>query len=314
MVAFRLQSLCHPVRSVAESLVPLTILDLRDRLHAGVHPFPASSPLIRPARSAMSASSQPDNAPLSHRDTDVPGLVVELARLDRLPCPCRALRLPEAISSSRVWLNERGDERKSRPALLALSHHQHVGTMRTVPSAVGDPSNTSLFILCGVLFSLACCRRPFLLRPDARPPRHGANFDIPALTPLAGRRRRRLSRRCASGPCFNLGGVSPRRSAFRTARERRYSRRFWPAARSRRSRSAAPRTGWTGAYVMVACGIAGSWSCLAMSVFDCEQSPGSLMRSPPASATVLFPIYALERRAMPTTLAAPTNMWRFHPG
>jgi len=203
-----------------------------------------------------------------------------------------------AISGSYLviesWLNERVTN-ENRGMLFSLylitTMVGTIGGQYLVP--LGDPTNSSLFILCGVLFSLALL--PTALSSSAMPaPPAQANFDLPGLyrrSPvavvgafLAG---------AMSGAWLNLGGVFTQKIGLSTAEGATLLAAL--LAGSAISQIPIGRTSdrIDRRIVMVGCGIVGIVSCLAMVAFV-GSSPLVLYVIAAFVGSVLFPIYALN--------------------
>jgi MFS family permease len=215
-----------------------------------------------------------------------------------------------AISGSYLviesWLNERVTN-ENRGMLFSLylitTMVGTIGGQYLVP--LGDPTNSSLFILCGVLFSLALL--PTALSSSAMPaPPAQANFDVPGLyrrSPvavvgafLAG---------AMSGAWLNLGGVFTQKIGLSTAEGATLLAAL--LAGSAISQIPIGRTSdrIDRRIVMVGCGIVGVVSCLAMVAFV-GSSPLVLYIIAAFVGSVLFPIYALNV-AHANDLAAPNE-------
>jgi MFS family permease len=203
-----------------------------------------------------------------------------------------------AISGSYLviesWLNERVTN-ENRGMLFSLylitTMVGTIGGQYLVP--LGDPTNSSLFILCGVLFSLALL--PTALSSSAMPaPPAQAKFDVPGLyrrSPvavvgafLAG---------AMSGAWLNLGGVFTQKIGLSTAEGATLLAAL--LAGSAISQIPIGRTSdrIDRRIVMVGCGIVGVASCLAMVAFV-GSSPLVLYVIAAFVGSVLFPIYALN--------------------
>lgn len=203
-----------------------------------------------------------------------------------------------AISGSYLviesWLNERVTN-ENRGMLFSLylitTMVGTIGGQYLVP--LGDPTNSSLFILCGVLFSLALL--PTALSSSAMPaPPAQAKFDVPGLyrrSPvavvgafLAG---------AMSGAWLNLGGVFTQKIGLSTAEGATLLAAL--LAGSAISQIPIGRTSdrIDRRIVMVGCGIVGIVSCLAMVAFV-GSSPLVLYVIAAFVGSVLFPIYALN--------------------
>ncbi len=203
-----------------------------------------------------------------------------------------------AISGSYLviesWLNERVTN-ENRGMLFSLylitTMLGTIGGQYLVP--LGDPTNSSLFILCGVLFSLALL--PTALSSSAMPaPPTQAKFDVPGLyrrSPvavvgafLAG---------AMSGAWLNLGGVFTQKIGLSTAEGATLLAAL--LAGSAVSQIPIGRTSdrMDRRIVMVGCGIVGVISCLAMVTFV-GAGPLVLYVIAAFVGSVLFPIYALN--------------------
>ncbi|WP_426233116.1 MFS transporter [Pararhizobium sp. DWP3-4] len=203
-----------------------------------------------------------------------------------------------AISGSYLviesWLNEQVTN-ENRGMLFSLylitTMVGTIGGQYLVP--LGDPTNSSLFILCGVLFSLALL--PTALSSSAMPaPPAQANFDVPGLyrrSPvavvgafLAG---------AMSGAWLNLGGVFTQKIGLSTAEGATLLAAL--LAGSAISQIPIGRTSdrIDRRIVMVGCGIVGVVSCLTMVAFV-GSSPLVLYVIAAFVGSVLFPIYALN--------------------
>ena len=203
-----------------------------------------------------------------------------------------------AISGSYLviesWLNERVTN-ENRGMLFSLylitTMVGTIGGQYLVP--LGDPTNSSLFILCGVLFSLALL--PTALSSSAMPaPPAQAKFDVLGLyrrSPvavvgafLAG---------AMSGAWLNLGGVFTQKIGLSTAEGATLLAAL--LAGSAISQIPIGRTSdrIDRRIVMVGCGIVGIVSCLAMVAFV-GSSPLVLYVIAAFVGSVLFPIYALN--------------------
>lgn len=203
-----------------------------------------------------------------------------------------------AISGSYLviesWLNERVTN-ENRGMLFSLylitTMLGTIGGQYLVP--LGDPTNSSLFILCGVLFSLALL--PTALSSSAMPaPPAQAKFDVPGLyrrSPvavvgafLAG---------AMSGAWLNLGGVFTQKIGLSTAEGATLLAAL--LAGSAVSQIPIGRTSdrMDRRIVMVGCGIVGVISCVAMVAFV-GAGPLVLYVIAAFVGSVLFPIYALN--------------------
>jgi len=203
-----------------------------------------------------------------------------------------------AISGSYLviesWLNERVTN-ENRGMLfsfyLITTMVGTIGGQYLVP--LGDPTNSSLFILCGVLFSLALL--PTALSSSAMPaPPVQANFDVPGLfrrSPvavvgafLAG---------AMSGAWLNLGGVFTQKIGLSTAEGATLLAALLTGSAISQIPIGRTSDRMDRRIVMVGCGIVGVISCLAMVVFV-GSSPLVLYVIAAFVGSVLFPIYALN--------------------
>ncbi|RVI50693.1 MFS transporter, partial [Sinorhizobium meliloti] len=178
MVAFGLQSYVIPVRSVAESWSTLTISIFATGYTLGF----TLSCIVTPKFVLRVGHVRVFTALITLLSIAILmcGLVVDW----RAWIGFRAVS-GFAIAGSYLviesWLNERVTN-ENRGLLFSLylitTMVGTIGGQYLVP--LGDPSNTSLFILCGVLFSLALLPTALSSSPMPAPPAR-ANFDIPAL-------------------------------------------------------------------------------------------------------------------------------------
>ncbi|WEZ83973.1 MFS transporter [Rhizobium sp. 32-5/1] len=203
-----------------------------------------------------------------------------------------------AISGSYLviesWLNEKVTN-ENRGALFSLylitTMLGTIGGQYLVP--LGDPTNSSLFILCGVIFSLALLPTALSSSPLPAPPAQ-AKFDLPGLyrrSPvavvgafLAG---------AMSGAWLNLGGVFTQKVGLSTAEGATLlaSLLFGSAISQIPIGRASDKIDRR--IVMVGCGIVGVASCLAM-VALIGSSAVVLYITAAFVGSVLFPIYALN--------------------
>lgn len=192
------------------------------------------------------------------------------------------------------WLNERAtnDNRGSLFSVyLITTMIGTIGGQYLVP--LGDPANSSLFILCGVIFSLALLPTALSSLPLPAPPTQ-AKFDLPGLyrrSPvavvgafLAG---------ALSGAWLNLGGVFTQKIGLSTAEGATLlaSLLFGSAISQIPIGRASDRMDRR--IVMVACGIVGVASCLAM-VMLIGSGAVVLYIAAAFVGSVLFPVYALN--------------------
>ncbi|PJR14719.1 MFS transporter [Sinorhizobium meliloti] len=291
MVAFGLQSYVIPVRSVAESWSTLTISIFATGYTLGF----TLSCIVTPKFVLRVGHVRVFTALITLLSIAILmcGLVVDW----RAWIGFRAVS-GFAIAGSYLviesWLNERvtNDNRGLLFSLyLITSMVGTIGGQYLVP--LGDPSNTSLFILCGVLFSLALLPTALSSSPMPAPPAR-ANFDIPALyrrSPvavvggfLAG---------ALSGAWLNLGGVFTQKIGLSTGEGATLLASLLAGSAISQVPIGRASDRMDRRIVMVACGIAGVVSCLAMSV-SIASSPPVLYALAACIGTVLFPIYALN--------------------
>lgn len=204
------------------------------------------------------------------------------------------------------WLNERVTN-ENRGMLFSLyliiSMVGTIGGQYLVP--LGDPGNTSLFILCGVLFSLALL--PTALSTSAMPaPPAQANFD------LAGLFRRSLVAvvgaflaGAMSGAWLNLGAVFTQKIGLSTGQGATLLAALLAGSAISQIPIGRASDRMDRRLVMVGCGIAGIISCLTMVVFV-GAGPLVLYLIAALVGSVLFPIYALNV-AHANDLAQPTE-------
>lgn len=192
------------------------------------------------------------------------------------------------------WLNERVTNENRGMLFSVYLITGMVGTIGgqyLVP--LGDPTNTSLFILCGVLFSLALL--PTALSSSAMPaPPAQAKFDVPGLfrrSPvavvgafLAG---------AISGAWLNLGGVFTQKVGLSTTEGATLLAALLAGSAISQIPIGRASDRMDRRLVMVACGIVGIVSCLAMVVFV-GSSPLVLYIIAAFVGSVMFPIYALN--------------------
>ncbi len=192
------------------------------------------------------------------------------------------------------WLNERVTN-ENRGMLFSLylitTMVGTIGGQYLVP--LGDPTNSSLFILCGVLFSLALL--PTALSSSAMPaPPAQANFDVPGLyrrSPvavvgafLAG---------AMSGAWLNLGGVFTQKIGLSTAEGATLLAALLAGSAISQIPIGRASDRIDRRIVMVGCGLVGVVSCLTMVAFV-GASPLVLYIIAAFVGSVLFPIYALN--------------------
>ncbi len=291
MVAFGLQSYVIPVRSVAENWSTMTVSVIATGYTVGF----TLSCIITPKFVLRVGHVRVFTALITLLSIAILlcGLVVDW----RLWIVFRAIS-GFAISGSYLviesWLNERVTN-ENRGMLFSLylitTMVGTIGGQYMVP--LGDPTNTSLFILCGVLFSLALL--PTALSSSAMPaPPAQARFDIPGLfrrSPvavvggfLAG---------ALSGAWLNLGGVFTQKIGLSTAEGATLLASLLTGSAISQIPIGRASDRIDRRIVMVGCGIVGTISCLVMSA-SIGSSPTVLYVIAAFVGSVLFPIYALN--------------------
>jgi len=166
-----------------------------------------------------------------------------------------------------------------------------IGGQYLVP--LGDPSNTSLFILCGIIFSVALLPTALTSSPLPAPPTQ-ARFNVPALyrrSPvavvgafLAG---------ALSGAWLNLGGVFTQRTGLSTAEGATLLASVLVGSALSQIPIGRASDRMDRRLVMVACGAVGTVSCLVMAMVS--GGPAALLYVVAAFVgSVIFPIYALN--------------------
>ncbi|ASY62124.1 MFS family transporter protein [Sinorhizobium sojae CCBAU 05684] len=192
------------------------------------------------------------------------------------------------------WLNERVTN-ENRGLLFSLYLiTTMIGTIAgqyLVP--LGDPTNTSLFILCGVLFSLALLPTALSSSPMPAAPTQ-ANFDLRALfhrSPvavvggfLAG---------ALSGAWLNLGGVFTQKIGLSTSEGATLLAAVLAGSALSQIPIGRASDRMDRRIVMVACGVFGVLSCLAMAL-AIGGGAWILYALAGCVGMVLFPIYALN--------------------
>ena len=222
-----------------------------------------------------------------------------------------------AISGSYLviesWLNERVTN-ENRGMLFSLylitTMVGTIGGQYLVP--LGDPTEfVAVHSVWRAVFAGAPANGAILVR-DARPAGTGQIRCAGALSPLAGRRRRRVSRRRnVRSLAQSRRRLHPEDRPFHRGGRNAAGCRCLLAAPSRRSRSGEPPTRWTGV---------SSWSAVASSASSLASPWSALVGSSPL---VLYVIAAFvgsvlfrfmrSTSPMPTILPGPTNMSRFPP-
>jgi MFS family permease len=198
-----------------------------------------------------------------------------------------------AISGSYLiiesWLNEKvtNENRGSVFSIyLITTMVGTIGGQYLVP--LGDPSNTTLFILCGIIFSVALLPTALTSSPLPAAPTQ-VRFNVPTLyrrSPvavvgafLAG---------ALSGAWLNLGGVFTQRSGLTTAEGATLLASVLIGSSLSQASDRMDRR-----LVMVACGAAGTVSCLVMALVT-GGPPVLLYIVAACVGSVIFPIYALN--------------------
>ncbi|MDO9418003.1 MFS transporter [Pararhizobium sp.] len=203
-----------------------------------------------------------------------------------------------AISGSYMiiesWLNEKVTN-ENRGTLFSVylitTMIGTIGGQYLVP--LGDPSNTSLFVLCGVIFSLALLPTTLSSSPMPAPPTE-AKFDLPGLyrrSPVAAVGA--FLAGALSGAWLNLGGVFTQKVGLSTAEGATLLAAVLGGSAISQIPIGRASDKMDRRIVMVFCGIVGVLSCVAM-VFAIGQSAVVLYIVAAFVGSVLFPIYALN--------------------
>ncbi|MBW0364931.1 MFS transporter [Ensifer adhaerens] len=291
MVGFGLQSYVIPVRSVAENWSTLTVSVIATGYTVGF----TLSCVVTPKFVLRVGHVRVFTALITLLSIAILlcGLIVDW----RLWTVFRAIA-GFAISGSYLviesWLNERVTN-ENRGLLFSLylitTMVGTIGGQYMVP--LGDPTNTSLFMLCSVLFSLALLPTALSSSPMPAPPAQ-AKFDIPALfrrSPvavvggfLAG---------ALSGAWLNLGGVFTQKIGLSTAQGATLLASLLTGSALSQIPIGRLSDKIDRRIVMVGCGIVGVISCLVMSASIGSQ-PAVLYIIAALVGSVLFPIYALN--------------------
>lgn len=291
MVAFGLQSYVIPVRSVAEGWSTQTISMIATGYTIGF----TLSCVVTPRFIAV----------VGHVRVFV--ALITLLAIAILACALlvdwRAWMLLRAVSGFAIagsyliiesWLNERvtNENRGSVFSIyLITTMVGTIGGQYLVP--LGDPSNTSLFILCGIIFSVALLPTALTSSPlPAAPTR--VRFDLKGLyrrSPvavvgafLAG---------AMAGAWLNLGGVFTQQSGLSTAQGATLLAAVLIGSAVSQIPIGRASDRMDRRLVMVFCGIAGTVSCLAMMIAT-GSTPVLLYIFAACVGSVLFPIYALN--------------------
>jgi len=192
------------------------------------------------------------------------------------------------------WLNERvtNDNRATIFSVYMVTCLVgSIGGQYLVP--LGDPKTTFLFILCGVIFSLAML--PTALSTAKSPtPIQEAKFDLPKLyrlSPIAFIGS--LLSGALSGTWNSLGGVYTQKIGMNTAQGATLLACVLAGGAISQMPIGRISDMIDRRIVMIVCGIIGVLSCIAMALFDLN-SPTALYISTFFAGTVLYPIYAIN--------------------
>ncbi|QRM54777.1 MFS transporter [Sinorhizobium sp. BG8] len=291
MVAFGLQSYVVPVRSVAEGWSTQTISLIATGYTVGF----TLSCIVTPRFVLMVGHVRVFVALITLLSIGILlcGLVVDW----------RAWMLFRTVSGFAIagsyliiesWLNERVTNENRGSVFSIYLIATMVGTIMgqyLVP--IGDPSNTSLFILCGVIFSISLLPTALSSSPLPAPPRQ-ASFRLAALyrrSPvavvgafLAG---------ALSGAWLNLGGVFTQRTGLTTAQGATLLAAVLIGSALSQIPIGRASDRMDRRLVMVFCGIIGTASCIAMT-FSTGAEPLHLYLIAACIGSVIFPIYALN--------------------
>ena len=291
MVAFGLQSYVVPVRAVAEGWSTQTISMIATGYTIGF----TLSCIVTPKFILL----------VGHVRVFV--ALITLLAVGILLCALivdwRAWMLFRAISGFAIsgsyliiesWLNERvtNENRGSVFSIyLITTMVGTIGGQYLVP--LGDPSNTTLFILCGIIFSIALLPTALTSSPLPAPPTQ-ARFNVPKLyrrSPvavvgafLAG---------ALSGAWLNLGGVFTQRTGLSTAEGATLLACVLLGSALSQIPIGRASDRMDRRLVMVACGIVGTVSCLVMALVS-GGPPVLLYVVAAFVGSVIFPIYALN--------------------
>lgn len=291
MVAFGLQSYVIPVRSVAEGWSTQTITWIATGYTLG---FTVSC-IVTP------------KFVLAVGHVRVFVALVTLLSIAILLCSLvvdwRAWMLFRAISGFAIsgsyliiesWLNERvtNENRASIFSLYVMTTMVGgIGGQYLVP--LGDPTNTSLFILCAIIFSVSLLPTALTSSPLPAPPTQ-ARFNV-----------RKLYRRspvavvgaflagALSGGWLNLGGVFTQRIGLTTAQGATLLAAVLVGSALAQIPIGRASDRMDRRLVMVFCGLVGVVSSLAMMAAQ-GSSPTVLYVMAAAVGSVIFPIYALN--------------------
>jgi MFS family permease len=291
MVAFGLQSYVVPVRAVAEGWSTQTIAMIATGYTVGF---------------TLSCIVTPKFVLLVGHVRVFVALITLLAigiLLCALVVDWRAWMLFRAVSGFAIagsyliiesWLNERvtNDNRGSIFSVyLITTMVGTIGGQYLVP--LGDPTNTSLFILCGIIFSVALLPTALTSSPLPAPPTQ-ARFNVPTLyrrSPvavigafLAG---------ALSGAWLNLGGVFTQRTGLTTAEGATLLASVLIGSALSQIPIGRASDRMDRRRVMVACGAFGALSCLVMAAVSGGPTVVLYLVAACVGA-VIFPIYALN--------------------
>jgi MFS family permease len=204
------------------------------------------------------------------------------------------------------WLNERvnNDNRASIFSVYMITCLVGtIGGQYLVP--IGDPRDTSLFVLCGVIFSLALL--PTALSTAQSPaPIQQARFDLPRLyqlSPIAFVGS--LLSGALSGTWSSLGGVYTQHIGMNTAEGATLLACVLAGGAISQMPIGRISDRVDRRYVMIVCGITGILSCIIMTLFNVHAQV-TLYIASFFVGTVLYPIYALNV-AHANDRAAPTE-------
>lgn len=291
MVAFGLQSYVIPVRSVAEGWSTQTITWIATGYTLGF----TISCIVTPKFVLAVGHVRVFVALVTLLSTAI--------LLCSLVVDWRAWMLFRAISGFAIsgsyliiesWLNERvtNENRASIFSLYVMTTMVGgIGGQYLVP--LGDPTNTSLFILCAIIFSVSLLPTALTSSPLPAPPTQ-ARFNVLKLyrrSPvavvgafLAG---------ALSGGWLNLGGVFTQRIGLTTAQGATLLAAVLVGSALSQIPIGRASDRMDRRLVMVACGLVGVVSCLAMMAAQ-GSSPAVLYVMAAAVGSVIFPIYALN--------------------
>lgn len=192
------------------------------------------------------------------------------------------------------WLNERATN-ENRGSLFSVylitTMIGTIGGQYLVP--LGDPSSSTLFIVCAVIFSLALLPTALSSSPMPAPPAD-ARFDLPGLyrrSPVAAVGS--FLAGAVAGAWLNLGGVFIQKIGLSTAEGATLLAAILAGSAVFQMPIGKASDMMDRRLVMVFCGVAGTASCLVMTAVI-GQSPVVLYIVGACVGSVLFPIYALN--------------------